>query len=247
METATLTSPLTRNGHRADSSFQAIQTETNHRAPIEESNRKEPRLKPIAITVLAALAAAAFAFAAHHWWVVGRFIESTDDAYINGDVTVIAPKVAGFVESISVKDNQQVNAGDLLLKLDGRDYAAALAKSEASVAFQKASLTNLDATGLLQQAMVLQARASVTAADAETARAGNDQARAEENFGARGRCLSRNAIRPMPTIKRQPPRVKKRKRRSHCHATAIGSRQHRETKKPKRLSSRPSPNGRWRV
>src|SRR6476660_3685837 len=59
------------------------------------------------------------------WWTLGRFMESTDDAYVGGEVTTIASKVAGFIDTIAVTDNQQVKAGDLLVKLDDRDYRAA--------------------------------------------------------------------------------------------------------------------------
>ena len=52
----------------------------------------------------------------YHYLTVGRFIESTDDAYVGGDITVIAPKVAGFIEQVAVTDNQRVSAGDLLVK-----------------------------------------------------------------------------------------------------------------------------------
>ena len=88
------------------------------------------------------------------WWTVGRFIESTDDAYVGGDVTVIAPKVAGFIAELAVTDNQAVHAGDLLVKLDDRDYRAALAKANAAVAAQEATLANLDATRRLQASMI---------------------------------------------------------------------------------------------
>ena len=88
---------------------------------------------------------------AHHWVTVGRFIESTDDAYVGGDITVIAPKVAGFIDRVAVTDNQRVHAGDLLLKLDDRDYRAALAKADAAVGIQQATLANLDATRQLQE------------------------------------------------------------------------------------------------
>src|ERR1700741_23556 len=67
------------------------------------------------VGLLAGIAAAAYAF---DWWTVGRFVESTDDAYVGGDITVIAPKVAGFIEEVAVTDNQRVDAGDLLVKLD---------------------------------------------------------------------------------------------------------------------------------
>jgi len=122
------------------------------------------------------VAAVAFKFA-YVWWTVGRFTESTDDAYVGGDVTVIAPKVAGFVGQLLVTDNEQVHAGDLLLKLDDRDYRAALAKAEAAVAIQQATLTNFDATSRLQDAIIAQARATIAATSAETVRAHDDQAR----------------------------------------------------------------------
>ncbi len=122
-------------------------------------------------------AALAATWYGEHWWTVGRFVESTDDAYVGGDVTVIAPKVAGFIASVNVADNQPVHAGDLLVKLDDRDYRAALAKAEAAVAGQQATLANLEATRRLRQAEISEAEAEVAASDAEIARARDDQAR----------------------------------------------------------------------
>jgi hypothetical protein len=54
----------------------------------------------------------------YRWWTVGRFIQITDDAYVGGEVTVIAPKVAGLIAEVPVTDNQDVRAGDLLVRLD---------------------------------------------------------------------------------------------------------------------------------
>src|SRR5277367_3550532 len=116
----------------------------------------------------------------YDWWTVGRFIESTDDAYVGGDVTVIAPKVSGFIAQLAVTDNQQVHAGDLLVKLDDRDYRAALAKADAAVAMQQATLVNLDATRHLQESVVAQAQAEIAATDAETTRTHDDQVRAQQ-------------------------------------------------------------------
>jgi len=113
----------------------------------------------------------------YHWITVGRFIEATDDAYVGGDITVIAPKVAGFIEQVAVTDNQRVAAGDLLVKLDDRDYKVALAKAEAAVDAQRATLQNLDATRSLQLSVIDQARATMAAADAEVTRAHDDQVR----------------------------------------------------------------------
>jgi membrane fusion protein, multidrug efflux system len=124
----------------------------------------------LALTALALAIGLAAAWYGHDWWIVGRYVESTDDAYVGGDITVIAPKVAGFIIEVAVADNQAVHAGDLLVKLDDRDYRAALAKAAASVAAQQATLANLDATRRLQETMIAQAKAEVAAAGAEVAR-----------------------------------------------------------------------------
>lgn len=138
---------------------------------------KRSHVKRVALAVSLLVAGLGLVKLAHTWWTVGRFVESTDDAYVGGDVTVIAPKVAGFILKLAVRDNQQVHAGDLLLKLDDRDYVSALAKAEAAVAIQKAALTNLNATRHLQEAVVAQAQATITAAEAEIVRTRDDQAR----------------------------------------------------------------------
>ena len=110
----------------------------------------------------------------HDWWTVGRFFESTDDAYVGGDVTVIAPQVAGFISNVAVTDNQTVRAGDLLVKLDDRDYRAALAKAVAAVAGQQATLANLEANRRLQDAVIGEAEAELTATAAEIVRSKSD-------------------------------------------------------------------------
>ena len=124
----------------------------------------------------ALLAAAALAVAGggawygKDWWTVGRFIESTDDAYVGGDTTVIAPKVPGFIATLDVRDNQPVKAGQKLATLDDRDYRAALAKAEGAVAAARAALAHADASRSLQQAVIDEAQAEIGAADAEAVR-----------------------------------------------------------------------------
>jgi membrane fusion protein (multidrug efflux system) len=108
------------------------------------------------------------------WWTVGHFVETTEDAYVRGEITVIAPKVAGFVASVLVKDNQRVHAGDVLIRIDDREYRAQLAKATSAVSEQEATLANLDAARYLQEAMVDQVRADVAAAEAENTRAKTD-------------------------------------------------------------------------
>lgn len=147
--------------------------------PVPGKNRK-PSLKRAALVALVALAGVGIAGFTYDWWTIGRFVESTDDAYVGGDVTVIAPKVAGFISQLAVTDNQPVRAGDLLLKLDDRDYRATLAKAEAALALQRAALTQLDATRNLQDAVAAQAQAEIAAADAEITRTRDDQVRAKK-------------------------------------------------------------------
>ncbi len=142
-------------------------------APADRTVRRASRrldLRRLGFFGLALLIGLGAAWYGHQWWTVGRFIESTDDAYVGGDVTVIAPKVAGFIIEVAVTDNQAMHAGDLLVKLDDRDYRAALAKAAAAVAAEEATLANLDATRRLQESMIAQAEAEVAAAEAEVAR-----------------------------------------------------------------------------
>jgi len=121
---------------------------------------------------------------ATHWWTAGRFIETTDDAYIGGDVTVIGPKVAGYIEEVLVTDNQKVKAGDVLIRLDSRDYRANLAKAEGAVAAEEALLANLDATEQLQHAVIGQARAGIDATNAEASRSRDDNVRYKRLVGS---------------------------------------------------------------
>ena len=134
------------------------------------------RKSPARIAIPVVLAIAVLAWGTH-WWTTGRFVEETDDAYVGGDVTVIAPKVAGYVQALAVTDNQVVHRGDLLVKIDDRDYRAALARAQAGVAAARALLGNLDATDQLQRSVIAQADAGVSAARAEATRAGLDDAR----------------------------------------------------------------------
>ncbi|WP_128916171.1 HlyD family secretion protein [Bradyrhizobium nanningense] len=121
-----------------------------------------------------ALMAAGAAWYGRYWLTEGRFIQSTDDAYVGGEVTTIAPKVSGLVQTVAVTDNQQVRAGDLLIKLDDRDYRAQLDRAEASVDAQNAALANLEANLRLQHAAIEEARAEISATVAEVERAKYD-------------------------------------------------------------------------
>ena len=106
-----------------------------------------------------------------YWWTTARFFESTDNAYVQGDISVISPKVAGYVREVRVVDNQQVRAGDVLALIDDEDFAAKAAEARASVAAQQAAIAGIDRRLEWQASMIEAAKANVTSAQAELARA----------------------------------------------------------------------------
>lgn len=118
-----------------------------------------------AIGLLLCVCAAALVAGGWAWFRSGE--TSTDNAYVRGDVTSLAPKVAGYVTAVEVEDNQTVRAGDVLFRIDDRDYRARLAQAEANVESAEARLTNVDAEIQLQHALVRQAEAQQLSTMAE--------------------------------------------------------------------------------
>jgi membrane fusion protein (multidrug efflux system) len=110
----------------------------------------------IAVLIVALIAGVAW-FA--HWWTIGRFIESTDDAYLQADSVTVAPKISGYVTQVYVRDNQDVAAGAPLVRLDTRQYAASLAQAQATVHAREADFARAQADLLQQHAAVAQAQA----------------------------------------------------------------------------------------
>ncbi|WP_028206141.1 HlyD family secretion protein [Paraburkholderia nodosa] len=124
---------------------------------------------------LAALVAAAVWLG--HWWVVGRFIESTDDAYLQADSVTIAPKVSGYVTDVYVADNQAVKAGDPLVKLDARQYQVALDQAQATVDARTADIEHAQAQIEQQRANVAQTQAQQEVAQVSLRHANDEVAR----------------------------------------------------------------------
>jgi len=110
--------------------------------------------KPVLI-VLAVILLAAGAGGGWHWWNVSRFLQSTDDAYVQSDVSLISPKIEGYIKEVRVRDNEAVTAGQVLFVVDDRDFAAKLAQADAAIATQEASVatyaTRLSAGGVADE------------------------------------------------------------------------------------------------
>jgi membrane fusion protein (multidrug efflux system) len=133
-------------------------------APEARERRRRRRLLIAAIGgALLLIAAIGFGL---YWFIELRWLESTDDAYTQADNTIIAPKVSGYISQLFVTDNQVVKAGQLLLRIDPRDYQAAVNQAQADVASAEANIRNIDAQITAQQAVVDQARADIAAAQA---------------------------------------------------------------------------------
>ena len=132
--------------------------------------------KPLVLGAVAAFLLLVAGYYGSHWWSVGRFEVTTDDAYVQADFAILAPKVTGYVASVPARENATVAAGDPLVVLEDGDYRNALAQAEAQLAVQNASVIRIDRQSAAAEAGVRQAHARVDAA-----RATADQAAADLN------------------------------------------------------------------
>ncbi len=129
--------------------------------PVQKKKGKSFLLPIIGLALLAGAA-----WYGYDYWTTGRFMVSTDDAYIHGDIAVISPKVSGYVAKVDIVANQQVKAGDPLVTLDDGDYRNALEQAEAQLATQQLSLNRIDAQISGGEAALAQAVAQKGALDA---------------------------------------------------------------------------------
>jgi membrane fusion protein (multidrug efflux system) len=144
---------------------------------VSPSARTERRTRPAWIfpllRVIFVVAAGYLAwYVAGHWnrWVGLARYESTDDAYMAGDVTPLSAKVSGYVANVPVGDYQTVRKGDLIVEIDPADYRAQLAQADANLAAANATLTNLANQKDVQRALVRQAEATIQATTADLQR-----------------------------------------------------------------------------
>jgi membrane fusion protein (multidrug efflux system) len=120
---------------------------------------KRHLLLVLAVPVAAALAVAGAAY----YWRVARFVVSTDDAYVQADSTLVAPRVSGYVAQVLIEDHQPVKSGQVLARLDARDFRAAWEQTRADVQASEAEVGDLQAQLAEQRAIIARARASVAA------------------------------------------------------------------------------------
>jgi membrane fusion protein, multidrug efflux system len=129
------------------------------------------------LVLLPVLLLAAGAYGGWQWWRDWRFQQSTDDAYIASDISLISPKIEGYIKEVRVEDNQHVSAGQVLFVIDDSDFAAKVAQAQAAVDAEVASVATFETQHDHQLAMIGQAAAAVDSAQAEAERADLDQKR----------------------------------------------------------------------
>jgi membrane fusion protein, multidrug efflux system len=98
---------------------------------------------------------------ADYWWTTGRFLVSTEDAYVDAHSVLIAPKVSGYIAAVPVDDNQRIGAGQVVARIDPRDYQTALAQARANVAAAQANIVTINRQVEVARLVVEQDRQSV--------------------------------------------------------------------------------------
>jgi membrane fusion protein, multidrug efflux system len=126
------------------------------------------------------LAVAGAADLGYSYLTTWRYLQSTDDAYVKADSTIVSPKVSGYLAEVLVGDNEPVRAGQLLARIDDRDFRTALDQAHADVDASEAAIRNLDAQIALQQPIIEQSTADVAAAEANLKFAQEERARYDD-------------------------------------------------------------------
>jgi membrane fusion protein, multidrug efflux system len=130
-------------------------------ATVKKFNLRKALMAGAAVAVLAGAA-----WYGWDYWTVGQYLVSTDDAYVKADNTTVAPKISGYLHEVLVGDNERVKAGQVLARIDQRDFRVALDQAKADVAAAHAAIASKQAQLGVQQAVIEAARATV---DVDTA------------------------------------------------------------------------------
>lgn len=136
------------------------ETPTHTAAPAAPAARKF-NLRKALLTGAALAVLAGGVWYGWDYWTVGQYLVSTDDAYVKADNTTIAPKVSGYLHEVLVGDNERIRAGQILARIDDRDFKVALDQAKADVGAAQAAITSKQAQLEVQQAVIAAAEATI--------------------------------------------------------------------------------------
>ncbi|WP_182286954.1 HlyD family secretion protein [Comamonas testosteroni] len=140
----------------------------------------KPSLRSVLVMLAVALAGMLLVLRAWNLWPFNSSVVTTDNAYVRGAVTVLAPQVNGYVTEVLVKDYEQVKAGQPLVRIDSRSYEAAVAQAQAQLANAQAQLSNSEQTQAQNRATLSASRAGLAAVEAEAQRSQAELKRVQE-------------------------------------------------------------------
>ena len=141
---------------------------------------KPKRVRKLALLTLLAVTLAFGGYKGHEWWNVGRFFVSTDDAYVQADISVLAAKVSGYLAAVPVMNGQSVKKGDVIARIDDGDYRLAAQAAHDKLVTQEATIARIGRQVEAAQAQILQGSAQIDAARADAVRATADYARQQQ-------------------------------------------------------------------
>jgi membrane fusion protein (multidrug efflux system) len=157
-------------------------------APADKRRSSRKRLV-IAAVLLAVVAGSGYE--GYGWWTNGRFMVSTDDAYVQADITILAAKASGYVASVEVENNARVEAGQVIARLDDVDYRLAVQAAQDKLATQQSAITRIGRQIEAAEAATTQADAQIAAARADAERSVADYQRqlqlSQSDFASRAR------------------------------------------------------------
>lgn len=148
-------------------------------APAPVSKYNTPSRASVVVMVAIALLGLTLILRAWQLWPFNSSHVHTDDAYVRGQVTVLAPQVSGYVTDVLVKDFDHVKQGQPLLRIDDRSYRQKVDQAEAALAEARAQLANSDQSQAQNRAQIAAARANLSAGQAERRRTGTELQRYE--------------------------------------------------------------------
>ncbi|KQT69483.1 hemolysin D [Methylobacterium sp. Leaf465] len=145
-----------------------------------EARVKPRRTRTVVLATLLLAALGGGAYKAQAWWTVGRFFVSTDDAYVQADISVLAAKIPGYLAAVPVVNGQMMHRGDVIARIDDGDYRLAAQAAHDKLVTQQAAIARIARQVEAAQAQMLQASAQIDANRADAVRATADYARQQQ-------------------------------------------------------------------